>query len=278
MKSNLKYFIVVIIAIGLLLYFDIIKFEKSKPTLTEDSTYLYPVSSIRSIRHKMFIDSVKTGDIVFYNGLRDEQKMVPEHVLEAQRKLWGAGLVIRREDDVYIAVIDQIVQMVPLRNWLRRMESVEGLVVKRIKDDTIFEQDSLRNAFIEFIATHAVVNTSGYTGQRQTVKSKMIKDEVLLWSDKNWYEAEMIWKVYERVVGVQLCPTKKMKDIKWLKIEIVRSFSRNHLFFKDYENETIVDAQDIYHSVELKKVYDTNGIQEYDIIPPGVKTEMEKLK
>jgi len=203
--------------------------------------------------------------------------MVQDHVLEAQRKLWGAGLVIRRDDDVYIAVIDQIVQMVPLRNWLRKMESSDGLVVKRLKEDTIFEQDSLRNAFVEFISKNAVVNSSGYSGLKETVKSKMIKDDVLLWSDERWYEAEMIWKVYERVVGIQLCPTKKMKDIKFIKVEINQCFINNKLFIKDYENETIVDAQDIYHSHELKKVYDTNGIQEFDIIPPGLKTLLEQI-
>lgn len=136
--------------------------------------------------------SLQDGDLVF----QDSQSSQCEAVKLATKSPFShVGLVFFRNQTPYVLEAIQPVVATPLDQWIRR-GSGESFVVKRLKDaDTILTPQAVEKlrkaAFRYFGKTY---------------------DWLFHWSDDQIYCSELVWKAYERGLGIRLCQPRTLRD------------------------------------------------------------------
>jgi uncharacterized protein YycO len=135
---------------------------------------------------------LKDGDIIFQTTQSSQSRAIQ---LATHSRYSHVGIVYfdKRQPMVLEAV--QPVRVTPLKKFLAR--SVGGhYVVKRLKNaDTVL--------------TPAVLAKMQSVGRSYIGKNY---DWAFGWSDNRIYCSELVWKIYKHGAGIELAPTKKLRD------------------------------------------------------------------
>lgn len=136
--------------------------------------------------------ALKDGDIIFQTS-RSSQSVAVQRATGS--KYSHMGMVVHRHGKPYVFEAIDTVQYTPLDRWVARGVG-SRFVVKRLRDaDT-----RLTPAALQQLRTAA----DRFAGRRY--------DLHFGWSDDRIYCSELVWKAYERGLGVRIGALQKVRD------------------------------------------------------------------
>ncbi len=137
-------------------------------------------------------DQLRDGDIIFHTS-RSAQSLAIQKATHS--KYSHMGIVFFRDGDPYVYEAIQTVQYTSLKKWVARGDGGH-YVVKRLRDaDRILTPEAvakLRQAAMKF------------QGQPY--------DLTFEWSDARIYCSELVWKIYERGLGLRVGRLQKLRE------------------------------------------------------------------
>jgi len=141
---------------------------------------------------KATLPSVKDGDIIFHTS-NSSQSLAIQRATGS--KYSHMGLVVYRNGQPFVFEAIATVQFTPLARWIARGNG-QHYVVKRLRNaDTV-----LTPAALEKLRAAA----RPFVGRRY--------DLAFGWSDERIYCSELVWKAYNRALGLKIGAVQKVRD------------------------------------------------------------------
>jgi len=170
---------------------------------------------------------LQDGDIVFQQSKSPQSLAIQK---ATGSKYSHVGIVIYRSGFPQVFEAADKVRYTPLNEWIRR--GVGGkYVVKR-----------LRNA-------GSVLNGEMLSKLRRTAEELRGKpyDPYFEWSDSRIYCSELVWKIYERSVGIEIGRLQKLKEMN-LASPVVRKALLKRFGKKVPLNEKVITPAAVFNS------------------------------
>ncbi len=185
--------------------------------------------SIPSAAHDL---PFREGDIVFLVSPRTDA------ILLATKSKYGhVGMILKHRGEMMFFEAVSPVRYTPLAQWFQR-EGKTHLVVRRLRDaDSVLTRMNLERMDSAASAFEGKPYDSWYN-----------------WSDERLYCSELVWKIFHRVLGVDLCGLRKLKSYDLTSPEVQRKLRERFPEGVPLE-ETVVSPQDIYESNLLTTVF-----------------------
>jgi uncharacterized protein YycO len=172
---------------------------------------------------------LKDGDIIFQTSL-SKQSMAIQLATKSKYSHCGLIFKINGEYEVFEAV--QPVKYTPLYKWIARGQNGQ-FVIKRLKKDSILTAANL------FKMKQLAGKFSG--------KSYDLNFE---WSDDRIYCSELIWKIYQRALGVEVGKLQKLSEFD-LTNDAVKTKMKERYGEHIPANETVISPAAIFASPTL---------------------------
>ena len=174
--------------------------------------------------------SFQEGDLIFQNKKIKSQDFL---VFLSGSQYNNVGILHSTNGKWYVLEAVQPVQLTPVASWIKEGQG-DGYVVKRVADaDLVFTKEALekmKKLRKDFMG-------SAYDSQYE-------------WSDKSLYPAELVWKMYERALGVELCGLETLADFD-LAEETVKQKIKEVYGSRVPLYEELVTVKSIYNSAQL---------------------------
>lgn len=137
---------------------------------------------------------VRDGDIVFQTS-RSAQSLAVQRATGSPYS--HMGMVFLRQGQPYVFEAAGRVQYTPLAAWVARGVGAH-VVVKRLSDAATL----LDTAAVERLGKEA----RSFDGRPY--------DSAFAWSDERIYCSELVWKIYQRALGIELGRLQKVREFK----------------------------------------------------------------
>lgn len=173
------------------------------------------VSVISSSRPN--INTLKEGDIVFQTSKSTQSK----YIILATKSQWShCGIIIEKPDGLYVLEAISPVSLTPYQQWVERGRG-KRVSVKRYTEEPI------------------KIKYSKYLGKQY--------DKAFKFGNNQWYCSELVYDIYKRQLGVELCEPRPVSDyaISGLdKVLTKRGIDKNQLVVAPsdlYDSELLTD-------------------------------------
>lgn len=135
--------------------------------------------------------SLQDGDLIFQTSRSSQSRAVQ---IATDSRYSHMGMLVQHQGQWQVLEAAATVRYTPLEDWLAR--GVAGhAVIKRLRTAlTPAQQASLRAAI------------PAYLGKPY--------DLTFQWSDARIYCSELVWKLYQRTLGIQIGPLQKVRDFR----------------------------------------------------------------
>jgi len=173
------------------------------------------------------------GDIIFQTSKSSQSRLVQTATASPLSHV-GLVFIEKGRPVVYEAVGP--VRVTPLKDWIKRGEG-EKFEVKRLKN----VKELLKAAAVRKLKASART----FLGKNYDARFQ--------WSDESIYCSELVWKAYERALGLPLSPLKKMKDFNLADKAVKKELLKRHNG-RIPMDEPVVAPVDIYRSKLLVTV------------------------
>lgn len=176
----------------------------------------------------------KSGDIIFQTSKSEQSEAIQ---LATESKYSHIGILYKDSNEYMVLEAVQPVKMTPLEDWIAQGENKDYVVkrllgvVKTISEDDISKMEALGKS---------------YLGKDY--------DPYFEWSNKAFYCSELVWKMYKKGLGIELCKTKKMKDFKLDNPKVAEKLNERY-GDKIPQNQKVVSPADIFNSELLETIY-----------------------
>lgn len=176
---------------------------------------------------------VRDGDIIFHHSRSEQSQAVKEATGSPYTHM---GLIFIRDGKPYVFEAAKTVRLTGLKTWIKRGEN-EYYTIKRLKEaDKYLTKEGVRKLW-------AVANT--FEGKAY--------DSQFSWSDEKMYCSELVWKIYERALGVRIGHLEKMRDFN-LGSLIVRDATHSRFGTNVPLDETVIAPSSMFNSPLLETV------------------------
>ena len=137
-------------------------------------------------------DQLRDGDIIFHTS-RSAQSIVIQKATHS--KYSHMGIVFIRDGNPYVYEAIKAVQYTPLKEWVARGDGGH-YVIKRLRD------------------ADRVLTPEAVAKLRQVAAKLQGKpyDLTFEWSDSRIYCSELVWKIYDRGLGLPVGRLQKLRD------------------------------------------------------------------
>jgi hypothetical protein len=178
--------------------------------------------------------AVKDGDIIFQTS-KSSQSVAVQHATHSRYS--HMGIIFLRDRKPYVLEASATVKYTPLSVWIARGQG-GGFVVKRLRSElTPAQIEKLR-------ATTPLFEGRPY-------------DLTFEWSDSRIYCSELVWKLYDRALGIQVGRLQKLSDFD-LTDRVVRA-KLTQRYGNDIPMEsTVISPSAVFEAPELKVVAQAN--------------------
>jgi len=173
------------------------------------------------------------GDIIFQTSRSGQSTAIQA---ATHSKYSHVGIIFIKEGQPYVFEAIGTVQYTPLKQWIDR-GTKRHYVVKR-----------LRNA--EKVMTAQAIEK--LRSVAMTFREKPY-DLTFEWSDDRIYCSELVWKIYDRGLGIHIGRIKKLRDFD-LSNTAVRSKMKERYGDQIPFDETVISPGDMFSSELLKTV------------------------
>lgn len=178
-------------------------------------------------------DRLRDGDIIFQETASAQSKAIQ---LATHSRYSHVGIIHFRNGKPFVLEAVQPVKISSLSSFIGR--SVGGhYVVKRLKN-------------AEAILTKPVLAKMQRIGRSFVGKNY---DWVFGWSDARIYCSELVWKIYQRAAGIELSPTKKLREFD-LSHPVVRAKMKERYGKKIPLDEPVVAPSQLFESPLLETI------------------------
>lgn len=178
-------------------------------------------------------DQLHDGDIIFQTSQSSQSAAIQ---LATHSKYSHMGIIFFQDSKPYVLEAIRTVQYTPLDKWIDRGKDGK-YVVKRLRN----AEKSINLQSIEKLKTAAA-----------TFKGKPY-DINFEWSDDYIYCSELVWKIYDRGLGIQVGQLKKLRDFD-LSNAAVKNKMKERYGDQIPMNETVVSPGDMFSSGLLQTV------------------------
>lgn len=180
-------------------------------------------------------DKLHNGDIIFQETQSAQSKAIQ---LATHSRYSHVGIVYFQKGKPVVFEAVQPVKISSLRSFLAR--SVGGhYVVKRLKN-------------AESLLSAKTVAKMEKEGRRFIGKNY---DWAFGWSDARIYCSELVWKIYQRGAGIELSPTKKLREFDLshaaVQAKMKERYGRNIPL-----DEPVVAPSQLFESEKLETIYE----------------------
>lgn len=205
-----------------------------RPTqLTYAAVILICFSAFAPVKDQPSSLAVREGDIVFQTSLSVQSTAIQ---LATKSQYSHMGLVLFRKGKPYVFEAVQPVKYSPLDQWIKRGKH-QHCVVKRLKNaKTILTPTAIQ-------AIRKVAHS--FEGK--------LYDGVFNWSDDRIYCSELVWKVFQRALGLQIGKLQHLRDFD-LSSKTVQQKLKERYGRAVPLSETVVSPQAIFDSELLETV------------------------
>jgi uncharacterized protein YycO len=131
-----------------------------------------------------FAEQLRDGDIIFQTSRSEQSPAIQKATHSTYSHM---GIVFLRNGSPYVYEAIKTVQYTPLRKWVERGESGH-YVLKRLRE-------------ADRILTSQAVKKLRQAGAKFQGKPY---DSYFEWSDKRIYCSELVWKIYDRGLGIRV--------------------------------------------------------------------------
>ncbi|MFH1147655.1 MAG: YiiX family permuted papain-like enzyme [Pseudomonadota bacterium] len=137
---------------------------------------------------------VRDGDVIFHTS-KSYQSLAIQRATGSRYS--HMGIILFRKGHPYVFEAIGTVQFTPFEKWIARGEHGR-FVIKRLQDaDRILTEKGVRKL-------HSVALQ--FQGKPY--------DTIFNWSDSRIYCSELVWKIYDRAVGVKLGHLQKLREFR----------------------------------------------------------------
>jgi len=173
---------------------------------------------------------LQPGDILFHTSTSGQSKAVE---LATGSAFTHCGIVFLKEGQLQVLEAVQPVRYTPLASWIKRGEGSQ-YSARRLK---------------------AALDGGQIKKLQQAAESYLGKnyDLTFEWSDSRIYCSELVWKSFNRAVGVQLGELQKLKEFN-LKDPIVKATMQERYGNKVPYEEPVISPASIYRCDQLVSV------------------------
>ena len=181
--------------------------------------------------------SPQSGDIVFHTSMSAQSEAIQR---ATDSRYSHVGVVWNRSGEAMVFEAVEPVRLTPLSEWVERGEGGH-FVAKRLEraEDHLTEKALARMFDV------------GRTMQGRHY------DLLFEWSDDRIYCSELVWKLYDRGLGIELAPLERVRDFD-LGDAIVRA-KVNERFGADFNpDEPVISPSALFHSPWLETVFVQN--------------------
>lgn len=192
------------------------------------SAFAFYGADSNNLLHKSFsTGSYLEGDIIFQSTQSDQCKAVK---LATHSEYSHVGMITFINKKPYVLEAVEPVRATPLSDWIEHGIGGKYTVMR------------LKNRATEILDTEI--------DSAKTIANKMLGlhyDIYFNWSDDQQYCSELVWKMYQRGYGVELCPLRKMKDFDLTSAE-VKAIMRQRYGKNPPLEENVVAPSDLSNS------------------------------
>jgi uncharacterized protein YycO len=178
-------------------------------------------------------DEIREGDIIFQTSLSRQSGAIQ---LATHSQYSHCGIIYKTGNSYFVFEAVQPVKLTPLNKWIAKGKDGH-FVIKRLK-------------YSANILTPAAIKKLKDEGQ--IFKGKNY-DVYFDWSDDKIYCSELIWKVYDRALGIQIGKLQKLKDFD-LSNPTVKQIMYQRYGNKVPLDETVISPVSIFNSELLQTV------------------------
>jgi hypothetical protein len=176
---------------------------------------------------------LRDGDTIFHTS-RSAQSLAIQKATHS--KYSHMGIVFLRDGEAYVYEAIKTVQYTPLKKWVARGDGGH-YVVKRLRDaDRVLTPDAvakLRQAAAKF-------------------QGKPY-DLTFEWSDARIYCSELVWKIYDRALGLRLGRLQKLREFD-LSDPLVKTKMKERYGKKIPMEETVISPGEMFSFEGLSMV------------------------
>lgn len=177
---------------------------------------------------------LQDGDIIFQISKSSQSAAIQQ---ATHSKYSHMGIICKIEGKYYVYEAVQTVQLTPLDSWINRGQDGH-FVVKRLKNaNQLLTPENL-----------AKMKKVG-----ETLKGKDY-DLYFGWSDDKIYCSELVWKIYNRALGIEIGKLKTLKEFD-LNNRIVKDKLTERYGDNIPQNEIVISPGDMFDSNLLETVY-----------------------
>jgi hypothetical protein len=146
------------------------------------------------------------------------------------------GIIFLQNGEPFVFEAIRTVQYTPLGQWIDRGQNGKYVIKRLLNSEKLITPRS-----IEKLKTVA-----------ETFKGKPY-DLTFEWSDNSIYCSELVWKIYDRGIGIQIGQLKKLRDFD-LSNATVKNKMKERYGNQIPKDEAVVSPGDIFSSEQLKTV------------------------
>ena len=177
---------------------------------------------------------VREGDIIFHPS-RSTQSLAIQQATHSRYS--HMGLVLYSDGQLQVFEASARVKYTPLAEWIARGEGGH-YVLKRLR-----EADRL----LDELALHRLrAEAAPFAGRRY--------DLTFEWSDQRIYCSELVWKIYQRALGLEIGGLQQIRDFD-LSSAAVRSKMHERYGEQVPLNEQVISPAAMFDSPLLVQVY-----------------------
>ena len=176
---------------------------------------------------------VRDGDIIFQTSLSSQSVAIQRATLSPYSHM---GLIFLRDGKPYVFEAVSTVRYTPLRKWIAR-GSGGHFVIRRLKN----AEGTLDKKSVDKLR----VQIRRFQGKPY--------DPTFEWSDDRIYCSELVWKIYDRALGIKLGDLQRLKEFN-LTDPIVSSKLRERYGLNVPMEELVISPEEVFRSPQLLTV------------------------
>ena len=176
------------------------------------------------------IGEVREGDIIFQTSLSGQSQAVQR---ATRSKYSHVGLILYKKGKPFVFEAVNPVKYTPLDQWIKSGKGGH-YVVKRIKNaETVLDAGGVQKLYGE---------AAKFEGRPY--------DLTFEWSNERIYCSELVWKIYESALGVEVGKPQKLREFN-LTDPVVKQKLMERYGAKVPLDETVISPEAIFSSPEL---------------------------
>lgn len=178
---------------------------------------------------------LQEGDIIFQMSESEQSKAIQ---LATNSPYSHCGIIFKQDTSYYVYEAIQPVTKTPLKEWIKRGKNNHYVVKRLINADNVLTDEALLR-------------------MRETGKAMSSKDYDLYfeWNNDKIYCSELVWKIYNEGIGLEIGKTQQLKDFS-LSNSIVQQKLKERFGENIPLNEKVISPAAIFNSSLLYTVYE----------------------